>query len=124
MVKHNKPKKGEIPTEVGPERKPAKKSRASELGEEKESPPRRVQSEPKVFLCFVSQMVKQNSKSKKEASPTGVGLATNPAKKARGASELVKFCNILKQVSDYLAEGRNLIIQNYDASLTESEAAA
>ena len=70
MVKHNKPKKGEIPTEVGPERKPAKKSRASELGEEKESPPRRVQSEPKVFLCFVSQMVKQNSKSKKEASPT------------------------------------------------------
>ena len=34
--------------------------------------------------------LKQSSKSKKEAIPTEVGLATNPAKKARGASELVE----------------------------------
>ena len=42
MVKPSKSKKGEIPTDVGPAiLNPAKKSRVSELGEEKESPPRR-----------------------------------------------------------------------------------
>ena len=61
MVKHNKPKKGEIPTKVGPERKPAKKSRASELGEEKESPPRKCSVGTKVLLmiCFTNGEAKQ-----------------------------------------------------------------
>ena len=50
-VKQNsKSKKGEIPTEVGHATNPAKKSRVSELGEEKESPPRQVRTEPKVYL--------------------------------------------------------------------------
>ena len=49
MVKVNKSKK-EIPTEVGPALNPAKKSRVSALGEEKESSPRQAQKEPKVYL--------------------------------------------------------------------------
>ena len=51
-VKQNsKSKKGEIPTDVGPAILiPAKKSRVSKLGEEKESPPRQVRKEPKVYL--------------------------------------------------------------------------
>ena len=61
MVKNNKPKKGEIPTEVGPERKPAKKSRASELGEEKESPPRKgsVGTKGLLMICFTNGEAKQ-----------------------------------------------------------------
>ena len=50
MVKQNKPKKGGIPMEIGPVNKPTKKSRVSEMGEEKESPPKEVQSEPKVYV--------------------------------------------------------------------------
>ena len=63
MVKANKPKKGEIPTEVGPAVNPAKKSRVSELGEEKESPPKRVQSEPKVFCLFMLCFTNGGSKT-------------------------------------------------------------
>ena len=52
---------------IGPENKPTKKSRVSELGEEKESPPKGVQSEPKVYLidhclfmlCFTNGEAKQ-----------------------------------------------------------------
>ena len=50
MVKPNSKSKKEIPTEVGPALNPAKKSRVSELGEEKESFPRQAQREPKVYL--------------------------------------------------------------------------
>ena len=50
MVKASKSKKGGIPMEIGPVNKPTKKSRVSEMGEEKASPPREVQMEPKVYV--------------------------------------------------------------------------
>ena len=43
-------KKGEISMEMGHVNKPTKKSRVSEMGEEKASPPREVQMEPKVYV--------------------------------------------------------------------------
>ena len=51
MVKPSKSKKVENPTEIGPANlNPAKKSRVSESGEEKESLPRQARREPKVYL--------------------------------------------------------------------------
>ena len=50
MVKQSNKKKDANPAEVGPASNPAKKSRVSELGEEKESPSKPARTEPKVYF--------------------------------------------------------------------------